>query len=426
MRGLLTFTLIAFAALTPLAALADDVAIEQRPADGDFAKALIRDVGPIVRSFGSYNQSGCGSDVTGRQAMGYGAQGQVSANSRPVLVVQNGSDTVGQPFVKFDGSLRSAVEEADRLGGAVIKFSARTLEQSPITLKAPLFIPSNTMIDGECQNITLQAPPEVMLIAIRNVRDVTIRGLSLRKTSYDPESKSARDVITVAGKFSGIWIDGNRFSRCGDGCIDIVRFEHGRITISHNLFSDHNKTMLFYNAPCTPSSKVVACSQRSFNDDRPAEPKAFVTLFNNVFWGTAQRNPKIGADVYVHAVNNLILYRRYPYSNGRRGTAYGIAAMEGAQLFATDNVVVDLNERPRGSVGIGGSEADPDESEPGRWGYIRQERNVVPGAERLQSRKAELVPLPTYTKLAAAIEISKYDWVNAAGCIARRLMVANC
>ena len=389
-------TLIVVVAVTPLAGFAGDLVFEQSPVMTDAVRALIGDVGPIVQSFALYDKVICGSNLTERKAVGYGVQDSARGTSRPILVVRATTDTVDRPTASFDGSLRSAVEEAARRGGAVIKFSAEAMGQPQITLKAPLFVPSNTTIDGECQGITLQALPEVMLLAIRNVGDVTIRGLTLRKLSYDPESKQARDVITVAGTFSGIWIDGNRFSRCGDGCIDIVRFDSGKITISHNLFSDHNKTMLLYNAPCTPSSKPVACSHRSFSDGRPSEPKAFVTLFNNVFWGTAQRNPKIGADVYVHAVNNLVFYRRYPYPSGRYGAGYGMAAIEGAQLFATDNLLVDLNERKRGSVGIGGAEADPDEAAPGRWGFIRQERNLSLGAEVLRSRNAQVVSLPKY------------------------------
>lgn len=120
-----------------------------------------------------------------------------------------------------------------------------------------------------------------------------------------------------------IWIDGNEFSdypwiaddvptgeNRHDALVDIKRGSDF-ITISHNIFTNHNKNGL------------VGHSDTNAGQDQDA---LRVTYFGNWFKGTTQRNPRVRFG-RVHVLNNY-------YEDIR---SYGIGAGAGARIVAESN-----------------------------------------------------------------------------------------
>ena len=302
------------------------------------------------------------------------------------------------------GTLRWAVAQSRHAGGGQIRFDP-TLSGATIILAAPLSLASDTDLDGGCLGIKLTAEPEIQLLRIRDARNVTVRHLTFEKTSYDPESKTARDAITVSGRFSGIWIDSNRFSRCGDGCVDITRVADGRATVSRNLFHDHNKTMLLGNVPCAAGETgedTVPCSTRQATDTVPPRIRLRLTLKENLFWRASQRNPKAIGGTFVHAIDNLVAFKASTYHGGRKGAAYGMLATDGGQLLAERNVIVGLDARPT-SRGIAGEIGDEDA---GTRGFVKAVNNIAVAGEGITERLPEMVEKDAGTPARAAEGLS--------------------
>ncbi len=357
-------------------------------------------------------------------APGFGSAEQTGATQdRQIFWVRNMQD--GPPNTT-PGSLRAAVQNAKRARGGVIRFDLKSMGEARITLVNSLAIPSDTIIDGECRGVTIEGQPEVNLMAIHNVRNVTVRGLSFRKLNYDPESKSARDAISISGAFEGIWIDRNRFSRCGDGCIDVVRISSGQLTISHNLFFDHNKTMLLGNLPCTEGASSAPCSPQNATTTRPSPIKLALTLFNNVFYGVGQRNPKLVGGVFVHAVNNIVLFRPYPYSGNRSGASYGIFALEQGQVDASDNLFLALDRRGARADAIGASIPSTGRSAPVASGFVRATRNLALRGEKIASLNPDQVEQAVYPQPLNTLALAPEHWRPWAVCILARATGRDC
>ncbi|GAA4978770.1 pectinesterase family protein [Kineococcus glutinatus] len=118
--------------------------------------------------------------------------------------------------------------------------------------------------------------------------NVVVRNLRFRD-SYVPgdwDGKSAdndNDGIRLDGA-SNVWIDHNEFTRLGDGLVD-VRKDSTAVTLSWNVFRDHNKAV---GVGWTPN--VVTT----------------VTMHHNWFSNTFQRNASIDNTAAAHLYNNYL------------------------------------------------------------------------------------------------------------------------
>ncbi|MGR6913890.1 pectinesterase family protein [[Actinomadura] parvosata] len=118
------------------------------------------------------------------------------------------------------------------------------------------------------------------------VHNVVIRNLTIRDTyvpgDWDGKTKDY-DGIQLDGAHH-VWIDHNHFTRTGDGLLDI-RKDSDYVTVSWNVFSDHNKAV---GVGWTPN--VVTK----------------VTFHHNWIRGTHQRNASIDNTEAAHWYNNYV------------------------------------------------------------------------------------------------------------------------
>ncbi|MGW3349948.1 pectinesterase family protein [Nonomuraea rubra] len=121
---------------------------------------------------------------------------------------------------------------------------------------------------------------------LNGVHNVIIRNLTIRDTyvpgDWDGKSKD-HDGVQMDGAHH-VWIDHNHFTRTGDGLLDI-RKDSDYVTVSWNVFSDHNKAV---GVGWTPN--VVTK----------------VTFHHNWIRGTHQRNASIDNTEAAHWYNNYV------------------------------------------------------------------------------------------------------------------------
>ncbi|MGP3962070.1 pectinesterase family protein [Nonomuraea sp. 3N208] len=121
---------------------------------------------------------------------------------------------------------------------------------------------------------------------LNGVHNIIIRNLTIRDSyvagDWDGKSKDY-DGVQMDGAHH-VWIDHNHFTRTGDGLLDI-RKDSDYVTVSWNVFSDHNKAV---GVGWTPN--VVTK----------------VTLHHNWIRGTHQRNASIDNTAAAHWYNNYV------------------------------------------------------------------------------------------------------------------------
>ncbi|MDT9681365.1 pectinesterase family protein [Streptomyces sp. TRM76323] len=117
-------------------------------------------------------------------------------------------------------------------------------------------------------------------------RNVIIRNLTIRDSFVegDWDGKTNDFDGIQMDSVSHVWIDHNRFSRLGDGMLDI-RKDSTYVTVSYNRFEDHNKAL-----GIGWTSNVATQ----------------VTIDHNWFKGTKQRNPSADNCAYAHLYNNYL------------------------------------------------------------------------------------------------------------------------
>ncbi|WP_175408700.1 pectinesterase family protein [Streptomyces sp. TRM64462] len=115
-------------------------------------------------------------------------------------------------------------------------------------------------------------------------RNVIIRNLTVRDSYVegDWDGKTNDFDGIQMDSVSHVWIDHNRFSRLGDGMLDI-RKDSRYVTVSHNRFEDHNKAVGI-----------------GWTDNVLTQ----ITMDHNWFKGTKQRNPSADNCAYAHLYNN--------------------------------------------------------------------------------------------------------------------------
>jgi pectinesterase len=116
--------------------------------------------------------------------------------------------------------------------------------------------------------------------------NVVIRNLTIRDTAIDGNwdcKDTDYDGIRLDTAHH-VWIDHIRFSRICDGQLDI-RKDSEYVTVSHNQFTDNNKT---FGIGWTPNVTTQ------------------ITVDHNWFRGTKQRNPSADNCAYAHLYNNYL------------------------------------------------------------------------------------------------------------------------
>ncbi|KUH37524.1 MULTISPECIES: pectinesterase family protein [Streptomyces] len=131
---------------------------------------------------------------------------------------------------------------------------------------------------GEIVHGELQLKPGTHNVIIRNLtlRDSYVEG------DWDGKTNDF-DGIQM-DSVHHVWIDHNRFTRMGDGLLD-VRKDSQYVTVSHNRFDDHNKAFGI-----------------GWTDNVTTQ----ITIDHNWFSGTKQRNPSADNCAYAHLYNNYL------------------------------------------------------------------------------------------------------------------------
>ncbi|MBI0535370.1 hypothetical protein D9599_07285 [Roseomonas sp. KE2513] len=252
------------------------------------------------------------------------------------------------------GTIRWAVEKARQDGGGWIAF-APELAGRTINLSRGLRLPSNTTIDGGCEGVVLYAPAYQTTLLVQHVQNVLVAGLRFTKSDYSEPDTRIADAIGLRGRFDRVALLNNHFSRCGDGCIDVVRSElttdPGRVSVAYNRIESHNKVMLAGVLTCTARQWLPECAQPLDHLAGRMRPMIRVSLVANVFLLTGQRHPKADAGAFVHSVNNLTVLAPTIYSDGRSGAAYGAAAASGGLIASEGDILVNPTAQPR--LGLG-------------------------------------------------------------------------
>lgn len=260
-----------------------------------------------------------------RAMAGYAAQaGTTGGLGRALFLVSRADDAAGKAAPP--GGIRDAVARANAAGGGWIGF-APALKGKTITLAAPLRLSSNITLDGGCAKPLITGQIKGSLIYLAGSRNVVITRLSLQHAGPG----TLGDCITVSHGADRIWLGFMRLRQCHDGLIDVTRDgAHGpmRVTISHNTFLDHDKTMLVVGGPVVgPSCSLSA---------QPVQ----LTVFRNLFLRTSQRHPRASGDVFIDLAQNAIAFSPLRRANGKDSGSYGTLATNGAQVLIDRTVYI--------------------------------------------------------------------------------------
>ncbi|KAM7269927.1 hypothetical protein ACFE04_029141 [Oxalis oulophora] len=217
-------------------------------------------------------------------AIGFG-KAAVGGKYGPIYVVTNPSDDPQNPV---PGTLRYGVIQSKPLW---IIFAKSMV----ITLKNELMINSYKTIDGRGAKVEIAYGP---CITIQRVSNVIIHGISIHDCKPSKPGL-VRDSPTHIGYRQGsdgdgisiftstnIWVDHCFLARCTDGLLDVIHASTG-VTVSNNIFSQHDKVMLLGHSD-------------SFTDDKNMK----VTIaFNRFAEGCIERMPRVRFG-YAHVANN--------------------------------------------------------------------------------------------------------------------------
>ncbi|KAM3704058.1 hypothetical protein ACB098_04G144100 [Castanea mollissima] len=218
-------------------------------------------------------------------AVGFG-KNAVGGKDGKIYVVTDPSDNdVVNPK---NGTLRHAVIQDEPLW---IIFERDMV----IKLKVELIMNSYKTIDGRGANVHITGGG---CITIQSITNIIIHGINIHECKpagntnvrsspghFGHRGISDGDAVSIFGS-RHIWVDHVTLSNCYDGLIDAVEGS-SLITISNNLFTQHDKVILL-----------------GHNDANTADKSMQVTVaFNHFGEGLTQRIPRIRHG-YVHVVNN--------------------------------------------------------------------------------------------------------------------------
>ncbi len=322
-KRLLALPLAAVLAVLPAGAhaAAERAVACSPPAVAELVDESGKVAGPGVRSLLA-ERSGYAADVTG------GAGGVL------YKVTSTADDGAG--------SLRDALRRVRQSGkpGWII-FDLRLTGQT-IHLRKELRLAGNLTLDGRCSAVGITAPATSNILAIRDGGNIIITGLSLFRQQYRELGRRNRDAISIIGGAGPVWIHRNRLSHCGDGCVDAAMTSPPprpvRVTISHHVFTRHNKVMLAGVLDCAPASPKTGCEERAHTAAGPGRPSIFLTVAHNTFLATSQRHPKVYRQAHAHVFGNTYALGATTYEDGRRSAVYGIGVDKGGTALVENNV----------------------------------------------------------------------------------------
>ncbi len=229
------------------------------------------------------------------------------------------------------GSLRNCVE-SDVPKWIVFGEGGRGI----IKLQTPLYVGSNTTIDGRGPKaVTIQSTlGHIMYIA--NNENVIVNDLvfQVRLNARCKKPKNAAATlpcgggIYVIGKSKNVWIHQNQFQNCGGKCVAVWTTGSGDaaqggdlITISGNLFKNS------YFGALVGANHDLADNQI---------PLMRVTFYRNVFDNIDKRSPRASELSRVHVLNNVV--KNWGSDSCSKGDAFGASSKTGAQLFLENNL----------------------------------------------------------------------------------------
>jgi pectate lyase len=316
------------------------------------------------------------------------------------------------------GTLRWAIATARREGGGWIAFAPSPAIRT-LRLQVGLRVPSNTTIDGGCGGIVLHAAARETTLLIAGATNIIVSGLAFSKSEYAEPEDRIGDAIGLRDRFDRVAILNNAFTRCGDGCIDVVRgelsAEPARVTVAFNRIETHNKVMLVGTLDCTAQRGPPACAHPLEHLGGALRPTIRVSLLGNVFLGTSQRHPKVVAGAFVHSANNLVVLGTTRYSNGRDSATYGGGAADGGLIAGEGDILVNPTARPRlglGPVPTRGEAAD---------GAVASRGTATVGAVRIVQHAAPLAWAELAAEPAAPAPLDALrDPVRLAACLLRQ------
>nr|XP_023902028.1 probable pectate lyase 5 isoform X2 [Quercus suber]POE48565.1 putative pectate lyase 5 [Quercus suber] len=205
----------------------------------------------------------------------------------------------GQIYVVTDPSDNDAVNPKNgTLRHAVIQDEPLWIifdRDMVIKLKVELIMNSYKTIDGRGANVHITGGG---CITIQYITNIIIHGINIHECKpagntnvrsspghFGHRGVSDGDAINVFGS-KHIWVDHVTLSNCDDGLVDVIKAS-SLVTISNNLFTQHDKAILL-----------------GHSDDYTADKSMKVTIaFNHFGEGLTQRLPRIRHG-YVHVVNN--------------------------------------------------------------------------------------------------------------------------
>lgn len=281
------------------------------------------------------------------------ALGSIGNNVEKIIVIENDIDfTVDSDGNKLDVSnyevsgynLKDYLKEYNPDSWGKNKISGNLEELRKKSSKnqekdVVIDIPSNTTIVG-LENVKLTGVNfriSTNNIIIRNIHFITPLDLFPQWDPFDDKTgnwNSQYDSITIKGG-NNIWIDhcifedskteeikyfGRKYEQ-HDGLVDITDGADN-ITVSYNIFRNHNKTML------------IGSSDNKKSDDG----KLKVTLHHNYFYNTVQRVPRVRYGL-IHIYNNY-----YKNDNRNPDYKYSLGVGYNSKIYAENNVV-DLENK---------------------------------------------------------------------------------
>ena len=281
------------------------------------------------------------------------ALGSIGNNVEKIIVIENDIDfTVDSDGNKLDVSnyevsgynLKDYLKEYNPDSWGKNKISGNLEELRKKSSKnqekdVVIDIPSNTTIVG-LENVKLIVVNFRICtnnIIIRNIHFITPLDLFPQWDPFDDKTgnwNSQYDSITIKGG-NNIWIDhcifedskteeikyfGRKYEQ-HDGLVDITDGADN-ITVSYNIFRNHNKTML------------IGSSDNKKSDDG----KLKVTLHHNYFYNTVQRVPRVRYGL-IHIYNNY-----YKNDNRNPDYKYSLGVGYNSKIYAENNVV-DLENK---------------------------------------------------------------------------------
>ncbi|KAG0620071.1 hypothetical protein M758_4G186900 [Ceratodon purpureus] len=239
---------------------------------------------------------------------GFG-RGTVGGKNGPIYVVTNSSD---DGVDSGPGTLRYGVT---RSGPLWIIFKG----DMTIRLAAELWVNSFKTIDGRGADVHIVGAQ----ITIQNATNVIVHGISIHDSEVTGPSSvrvsPTKVVVRVESDGDGlhilnsqkVWVDHCYLANATDGLLDATRGSNF-ITVSNNLFENHNKVMLFGSSPDFPQDRKMRAT----------------VIYNRFGVGLIQRLPRCRYGAF-HIVNNH-------YSEG--WDKYAIGGSEDPMILSHGNV----------------------------------------------------------------------------------------